>query len=73
MAYLIQNKVQQFTTATHTVIIFTMEPVFAALAAYLWGQETLTWRQGAGCLLAGMILAEIKDNTNLQLDKFLND
>ncbi|QGP93493.1 hypothetical protein MGLY_29030 [Neomoorella glycerini] len=50
-----------------------MEPVFAALAAYLWGQETLTWRQGAGCLLAGMILAEIKDNTNLQLDKFLND
>ncbi|GEA19811.1 DMT family transporter [Moorella sp. E306M] len=71
LAYLIQNKVQQFTTAAHTAIIFTMEPVFAALAAYRWGQETLTWRQGAGCLfiLAGMLLAEIEDNNNVQFRK----
>ncbi|WP_106004336.1 DMT family transporter [Neomoorella humiferrea] len=70
LAYIIQNKVQQFTTAIHTAIIFTMEPVFAALAAYLWGQETLTGRQVAGCLfiLLGMFLAEIKDHKSQQLN-----
>ncbi|WP_258360500.1 DMT family transporter [Moorella sulfitireducens] len=68
LAYLIQNKVQQYTTAAHTAIIFSMEPVFAALAAYFWGRETLTWRQGFGCLLilAGMLLAELKDGNAFQ-------
>ncbi|AKX93889.1 EamA-like transporter family protein [Moorella thermoacetica] len=75
LAYLIQNKVQQFTTATHTAIIFTMEPVFAALVAYFWGQEALTWQQGIGCflILVGMFLAELKVGTgspaNRTLDK----
>lgn len=75
LAYLIQNKVQQFTTATHTAIIFTMEPVFAALVAYFWGHEALTWQQGIGCflILVGMFLAELKVGTgspaNRTLDK----
>lgn len=65
LAYLIQNKVQQFTTAGHTAIIFTMEPVFAAMAAYFWGREILTRQQVAGCLfvLTGMLLTELKNLT----------
>lgn len=62
LALLIQNSVQRYTTPTHTAIIFTMEPVFAAASAWYLGGEILTPVQLAGCLfiLAGMLLAEIK-------------
>ena len=53
---------QRYTSPTHTAIIFTMEPVFAALAAFYLGGEILTARQLAGCglILAGMLMAELK-------------
>ncbi|WP_242839643.1 DMT family transporter [Desulfofundulus thermocisternus] len=62
LAFLIQNNVQRFTSATHTAIIFTMEPVFAALSAYFLAGEILTPRQIIGCILilSGMLLAELK-------------
>lgn len=62
LAFLIQNKVQRFTSTTHTAIIFAMEPVFAALAAYLLSDEMLSARQLVGCLLilAGMLTVELK-------------
>ncbi len=62
LAFLIQNNVQRFTSATHTAIIFTMEPVFAALSAYFLAGEILTSRQIIGCILilSGMLLAELK-------------
>ncbi|MCL6477417.1 MAG: DMT family transporter [Peptococcaceae bacterium] len=62
LAFLIQNKAQKFTSTTHTAIIFTMEPVFAGLGAYVLAGEVLTARQLAGCamILAGMIVAELK-------------
>lgn len=62
LAFLIQNTVQRYTSATHTAIIFTMEPVFSAITAHLLGREILTTVQVAGCLfiLAGMLVAELK-------------
>lgn len=62
LAFLIQNTVQRYTSPTHTAIIFTMEPVFAAITAHLLGREVLTLVQGAGCIfiLAGMLVAELK-------------
>ncbi|MGB9802360.1 MAG: DMT family transporter [Desulfofundulus sp.] len=62
LAFLIQNSVQRFTSATHTAIIFTMEPVFAALSAYFMVGEILMPRQVIGCILIliGMLLAELK-------------
>ena len=62
LAFLIQNKVQRFTSAAHTAIIFTMEPVFAGLGAYVLAGELLSGRQIAGCILilAGMLIADIK-------------
>lgn len=64
LAFLIQNKVQRFTSPTHTAIIFIMEPVFAAATGWLWAGEILTTRQWIGCLLilTGMLVAELKDS-----------
>jgi len=62
LAFLIQNKMQRFTSSTHTAIIFSMEPVFAALTAFFAAGESLSLRQAAGCalILGGMLLAELK-------------
>lgn len=46
LAFLIQNSVQRFTSPTHTAIIFTMEPVFAAAFAWSLGGELLTISSG---------------------------
>jgi drug/metabolite transporter (DMT)-like permease len=59
--FLMQTAMQRFTTATRTALVFTLEPVFAALFAFLIANETLNlygWLGGA-LILAGMIVAEI--------------
>ncbi|RJX21026.1 MAG: DMT family transporter [Desulforudis sp.] len=62
LAFLIQNWAQKFTSPTHTAIIFTMEPVFAGLAAWLWGGEDLGVRQwlGGALIVAGMLITVLK-------------
>lgn len=62
-AFLIQNYMQQFTTPTRTAIIFSMEPVFGALFAFLLLGERMTTRDwwGSFLVLAGMIAAEMPD------------
>ena len=59
-AFLIQTTAQRFTTSTHTALIFTMEPVFAATFSYLYLGEVLTPRAAFGGLLvlAGMVVAQ---------------
>ncbi len=60
-AFLIQVTVQRFTTASHTALIFTLEPVFAAIFGY-WldgDQLALTGWLGATLILAGMLVAEL--------------
>ena len=61
-AFWTQTWAQQHTTPTRTALIFTMEPVFAAVFAWLWLQETMgLWGwAGAAMILAGILLAEIK-------------
>jgi drug/metabolite transporter (DMT)-like permease len=60
-AFLVQTNFQRYTTATRVALIFAMEPVFAALTAYIWANERLTISALVGCLLIllGMILAEL--------------
>ena len=48
LAFLIQNSVQRFTSATHTAIIFIMEPVFAVATGWLWAREIMSDRQWVG-------------------------
>jgi len=62
IAFSVQVWAQQYTTPTHTAIIFTLEPVFAALTSYLVLSERLGARalSGAALILAGILLAELK-------------
>lgn len=62
LAFLAQTECQRFTTATRVALIFAMEPVFAAVTAYLFNEEVLSGRALVGCLFIfiGMILAELQ-------------
>lgn len=60
LAFFVQTKMQQFTTPTHTALIFSMEPVFSAVSAFFLAGELLTPKGylGAGLVLGGMLIAE---------------
>jgi len=62
-AFVAQNTMQAYTTATHTALIFSLEPVFAALAAYLIAGETMSLRAliGGAFMLTGIILSELPE------------
>jgi drug/metabolite transporter (DMT)-like permease len=53
-------KMQQFTTPTHTALIFSAEPVFSAIFAFFLAGEVLMPRgfAGAALVLVGMLFAE---------------
>lgn len=59
--FLMQTAMQRFTTTARTALIFAMEPVFAALFAFLIAGESLTFGGWIGGLfiVLGMISAEI--------------
>ncbi len=59
--FLLQTSMQRFTTATRTALIFTTEPLFAALFAFLIAGEQMTlygWF-GGFLILLGMIVSEV--------------
>ena len=60
-AFIVQTAMQRLTSATHTALIFCMEPVFAAMCAYVMLGERfgVPGFIGALLILAGMILSEI--------------
>ncbi len=62
LAFAIQAWAQQFTPATHTALIFSLEPVFAWLTSFLFLGERLGARAGLGalCILAGVLISEEK-------------
>jgi drug/metabolite transporter (DMT)-like permease len=62
LAFVAMTWAQKYTTATHAVLIFTLEPVFAGLTSFFFYGERLGWRAfaGAGLILAGILLAELK-------------
>jgi drug/metabolite transporter (DMT)-like permease len=53
---------QQYTTATRSALIFSLEPVVAWITSYVLTGETLSLRGAAGaCLiLLGVLLVEFK-------------
>jgi drug/metabolite transporter (DMT)-like permease len=66
MAFTVQAWAQQFTPATHAALIFTLEPVFAWLASFLYLKERLGLRAGAGALLilTGVLISELLGQVN---------
>jgi drug/metabolite transporter (DMT)-like permease len=71
LAFFIQTSTQQYTTPTKVGIIFAMEPVFAALTAFFFTNETLGYAAIIGCFLIfiGMILAELPSINLLKKSK----
>lgn len=58
LAFLLQNYLQKYSTPTRFAIVFASEPVFAALAGYLWAGERLNRLGfvGAGLILLAMLI-----------------
>ncbi|MBI4535907.1 MAG: DMT family transporter [Ignavibacteriae bacterium] len=67
LALFIQTKYQKETTPTRAVVIFTIEPVFAALIAYAVLDEQLgvAGILGAGVIITGILLSEFSDSLPL--------
>ncbi|SHE52221.1 EamA-like transporter family protein [Thermoanaerobacter uzonensis DSM 18761] len=63
-AYVAQNTMQAYTTATHTALIFALEPVFAAIAAFLIAGEVMSFRAiiGGIFMFAGIVLSELPES-----------
>jgi drug/metabolite transporter (DMT)-like permease len=63
LVFSVQVYVQRFTTPTHTALLFSLEPVFAAFFGWWRASEVLGSKEAIGCglILAGMIIAELGD------------
>ncbi|HEY4356038.1 MAG TPA: DMT family transporter [Acidobacteriaceae bacterium] len=68
-AFTIQSWAQQHLPATHTALIFTLEPVFAWLTSLFFLGERLDLRslEGAGLILAGILLSELWPATSFAI------
>jgi drug/metabolite transporter (DMT)-like permease len=61
IAFIVQSVAQQHTSPTHTALIYSGEPVFAAIFAFFFAGEVLGVKGmlGAGLILLGMLVAEL--------------
>ncbi len=54
IAYTLQIIGQKYAKPSHAAILMSMESVFGALAGYLFLDESMTAKEGAGCALMGL-------------------
>lgn len=61
VAFIVQAIAQKYTSASHVGVIFTLEPVFAAVVAFLFAHEVLTFKSyvGAIIMVAALFVTEI--------------
>lgn len=61
VAFVVQTVQQQYTTASHVGLIFTLEPVFASIVAFVLGGERLPARGyvGAALMLLSLVMMEV--------------
>jgi drug/metabolite transporter (DMT)-like permease len=71
VAFTVQAWAQQFTPATHTALIFNMEPVFAWATSFIYLKERLGVRAGLGAalILAGVLVSELLGQVDRPLDE----
>jgi drug/metabolite transporter (DMT)-like permease len=62
LAFFVQTWAQRWSSPTRTVLIFSLEPVFAWVASYVLAGEVLSHRGVAGAvlILAGILVVELK-------------
>lgn len=75
LAFSVQAWAQQFTPPTHAALIFSLEPVFAGIASWLWMGETLKGRglAGAVLILGGVLISELKGSTPAEMKEETGD
>jgi drug/metabolite transporter (DMT)-like permease len=61
IAFILQPITQQYTTAAHVGVIFTLEPVFAAIVAFAFANEVLTAKAylGAAIMIISILVMEV--------------
>ncbi|MBR5572423.1 MAG: DMT family transporter [Oscillospiraceae bacterium] len=61
VAFVVQSVAQQYTSATHVGLIFTLEPVFSGIVAYFVADERLLPRgyAGAALMLLSLLVMEM--------------
>ena len=61
VAFVIQSTQQKYTTASHVGLIFTLEPVFSCIVAFIFAKERLNARgyAGAALMLLSLIMMEV--------------
>ena len=61
-AFSAQNWAPRYAPPAHTALIFTLEPVFAALFSFLFKGERLGGKVlwGSVLILAGMLISELR-------------
>jgi drug/metabolite transporter (DMT)-like permease len=64
LAFLVQTWAQSIVPPTRAAVVMTMEPVFAGFFGVVVGGNSLTLRIGLGavCVLAAMLMTELKPN-----------
>jgi drug/metabolite transporter (DMT)-like permease len=62
LAFAVQTWAQRWSSPTRTVLIFSLEPVFAWVTSYIVAGEVLSHRgmAGAALILAGILVVELK-------------
>ena len=61
IAFVVQAIQQKYTTASHVGLIFTLEPVFASVIAFIFANEILRPRSYVGMFLmiVSLVLMEV--------------
>jgi len=61
VAFVVQAVQQQYTSASHVGLIFTLEPLFSAIVAYFFAHEVLRPRGyvGAALMMVSLVLMEV--------------
>lgn len=64
VAFIVQAVAQQYTSASHVGVIFSLETVFAGIVAFLFAHEVLTLKSyiGAGLMILSLFIMEIDHN-----------
>ncbi|WP_313340327.1 DMT family transporter, partial [Sedimentibacter sp.] len=61
VAFIVQAIAQQYTSASHVGVIFSLETVFAGIVAYIFAHEVLTLKSyiGAGLMILSLFIMEV--------------